>query len=203
MNNKTQKDKEKKKNNNNNCRERERGIEEKKKKICCIRRDKVIYEITKNVHAFALFGNWAGLFFVSILWFCMCSSSNMLKRNSSVVKVFFCCFFMVRSRKHRVLCGEFQLPFVPVFHLPLYKSLQFWPNYFHCSIYKKSSNRNHATIFHGISSPKNFFERIENFSNIFFFFNAFSLPIFILCVSKYVWCCVIYFLLIFSLFLVW
>lgn len=140
----------------------------------------------------------------------VCSSSNMLKRNSSVVKVFFVVvivvMYLLYVRKHRVLCGEFQLSFVPVFHLPLYESLQSWPNYFHCSIYNKSSNRNHATIFHGISSPKTFSDesKISEMFFIFFFFIMCSIPIFfILCVSIYVCSCNFFFLLIFSLFLAW
>lgn len=100
-----------------------------------VQRDKVIYETTKIVHAFALFGNWAEpflfflfisglallcivlflrcfLFFVSFM--AVCSSTEMLKRNSSVGKVyvFFCVFFIAFPQRRRE--REFQLQFVPV-----------------------------------------------------------------------------------------
>lgn len=154
----------------------------------------VIYETTNNVHASVL--NWIldgtfvcmcllYIFFFVFFWLLFpfmalcCSSTNMLKRNSSVGKVFFVCVVVVAvlwpllARSQRVWMPSSSYNW---FLFPL-RSVHNPCKLFSIVQYTRGSNRNHVTIFNGISSSKNFFRRFKNFTNgrrlrdlLFFFY---------------------------------
>lgn len=128
------------------------------------------------MHASALFGNWAGpLFCFSFMAVC-CSSTNMLKRNSSVGKVlyfvFLFCFvsvyeFMVWDRKWRVPVTSYCVVlFFVASHCKTISIVQ----------YTKDPTVTIA-IFMEFLRPKNFFGRIEHFSNVPFFSCSLSLSL--------------------------